>query len=115
MIEPYFNHINPNFPLWTRQSLEQQISSYQGDKTACAVSANNVILLALTAKFTKAVSKEPRDFPAQQASHSMESELAGPFITNARRAANNINMLLTPNLANIQALLSLVCSTPLHL
>ncbi|CAG9990391.1 unnamed protein product [Clonostachys byssicola] len=53
------------------------------------------------------MSKDPLDVITKQAFHSMESELAGPFITNARRAASNLKMLLAPHLANIQALLSL--------
>lgn len=108
MIGPYFDQINTTFPLWTRQGLRAQIGVYQAGHTACAVSANNVILLTLTAKFAQAVSQKPPKLSSEQTFSSMESELAGPFATNARRAARNTDRLLTPKLVNIQALLSLV-------
>lgn len=107
MIDPYFDQISPIFPLWTKQGLRAQIASYQAGHTACAVSANNVILLTLMGKFAQTIAPEASQLSLERTS-STESELAAPFVLNARRAAKNTNKLLTPNLPNIQALLSLV-------
>lgn len=115
MIGPYFEQINPTFPLWTGEGIRAQIALYQPGHTACAISANNIILLTLTAKFIRtASSKDSHSSPEEQLFSSIENELTGPFITNARRAAKNTDKLLAPKLANIQALLSLVCPIDLQ-
>ncbi|ORY70955.1 uncharacterized protein BCR38DRAFT_519454, partial [Pseudomassariella vexata] len=108
IFEPYFDQINPSFPIWTRQGLRAQIDSHRANDVACAISANNMIILTLVAKFVRAISRRPLESSAnEQTFSSMEAELARPFVTNARRATKSMDRLLAPKLVNIPALLSM--------
>ncbi|KAJ2988512.1 hypothetical protein NUW58_g3938 [Xylaria curta] len=107
MIEPYFDQVNPTFPIWTREGFRSKISQQQQGDVSYVVSANNIILLTLTAKFVRAMSRKTFDESNEQTFSSMELELVRPFVMNARRATEQMNLLSSPTLSNTQALLSL--------
>ncbi|KAI1126026.1 hypothetical protein F5Y10DRAFT_294143 [Nemania abortiva] len=107
MIEPYFDHLNPTFPIWTRQRFRNEINNYQTGNASYAVAANNIILLTLTAKFVRTMSRTELVNSNEDTFPSIEVELIKPFVTNARRAAEQMGRLSSPTLSNVQALLSL--------
>lgn len=111
MFEPYFEEINPTFPLWTHEGLRARISSPQAVQTACVISTN-MILLTLTARFDHPIAKRTSESPPGHSSPSLESELVKPFAINARRAAKNLDRFLAPRIEIVQTLLSLVRLTP---
>ncbi|KAJ3513130.1 hypothetical protein NM208_g15229 [Fusarium decemcellulare] len=113
MIGPYFEMVNPYMPLWTKEGFRRLMgsaaeSTNAADKRAYHVCANNLVLLTLQAKslHSRATSGNPcTDAPMAS---SIDGDLVRSFITNAKRALENVELLLlNPSLLSLQALLSL--------
>ncbi|KAJ5168929.1 uncharacterized protein N7482_004523 [Penicillium canariense] len=122
MMSCYFESFNPILPLWTREGFNKLASSceaqqHPGLKRVYAVSASNMILLTLTTKSLQAESerRSRSRSPNCNASSPMEGDFSRTFVTNARRAINNLELLVHPRIENIQALLSLCRVAQLHL
>lgn len=116
MLDLYFDTLNPYFPIWTKRRFSQLIGSVydqQGttNDRALIVCFNNVVLLTLMTKSRQALAKNSMHTPDQRGTSSMDTDLMDSFLKNAKRAFENIEILLQPRLINVQALLSLVCHT----
>lgn len=105
MIDPYFDFINPHFPIWGRASFQRQIdllsSQHARDPLramALGLCSNNIILLTLTARSSQ----------EEENTVSLNWDLASSFLSNAKQAIKSIDLLLQPRLINVQAILSLV-------
>lgn len=101
----YFDMLNDSFPMFSRNSIEELVkhcddSGNDNQDVASSLCFNNIILLALMAKVRRRLAQ---DVPAV-----MELELMKTFLENALAAFGNLESLLHPKLANVQALLSLV-------
>lgn len=108
LMGPFFETVNPHFPIWTSEVFcvlahKSKNNSEVPQDRAFAICANNLVILALTAKVlhTRATQLSHR-------SSSIEADLVKTFTENARRALVNVEQLLEPTLLNVQALLSLV-------
>lgn len=113
MIEPYFSTINPYFPIWTKKhfvrfSIASQYSKNPEQDRAYITCSNNLILMTLAATSLRSRSAQQAHFVHQSRSSSVDFDLIRTFLTNAKRAIKNIELLLSPHLINVQALLSLV-------
>lgn len=114
MIEPYFGMVNPHMPLWTKESFRRLMdsapeSSNASDKRAYDVCANNLVLLTLQAKSLHSRVISSRTRTEASGPSSIDMDLIRSFITNAKRALENVELLLlNPSLLTLQALLSLV-------
>ncbi|KAF5228430.1 hypothetical protein FAUST_11077 [Fusarium austroamericanum] len=112
MIEPYFAEVNPQLPIWTREQFSrmttalEQSSSPEQDMAAI-VCCNNLILMTMTVNSLR--SRWSRSFQTKHTyeASSVDSDITAGFLTNAKRAIKHIRLLLSPCLANVQALLSL--------
>jgi len=114
VIDPYFENINPAFPVWTKEEFRLLVKMSQESENviqdrAYVVSCNNLILLTLgpSSLQTCAMNNFASD-PLRKAV-SIDLDIAKSLITNAKRSITNIELLLSPRLLNLQALLSLVC------
>ncbi|KAF4981696.1 hypothetical protein FZEAL_2583 [Fusarium zealandicum] len=113
MIDPYFDMVNPHMPLWTKEGFRRLMnsagqSSSASDKRAYDVCANNLVLLTLQAKSLQ--SRAAPDLPCTEApaASSIDIDLVRSFIVNAKRALENVELLLlNPSLLTLQAFLSL--------
>jgi hypothetical protein len=114
MIEPYFEMVNPHMPLWTKESFRRLMesapeSSNASDKRAYDVCANNLVLLTLQAKSLHSKAVSSRTSTEASGASSIDMDLIRSFIANAKRALENVELLLlNPSLLTLQALLSLV-------
>ncbi|KAK2743553.1 hypothetical protein FQN57_004851 [Myotisia sp. PD_48] len=116
MIEPYFASINRKFPIWTKERFVRMATALQHSPSpeqdvASIVCCNNLILMTLTA--TSLSSRRGKSVHMQKFTRktsSIDSDLIAGFLTNAKRAFENIDQIVSPRLINVQALLSLVCS-----
>lgn len=113
MIEPYFATINPYFPIWTKErfvrfAIASQHSEDPEQDRAYVMCANNLILITLTATSLRSRSVQQARSSHRSLSSSVDIDLTRTFLTNAKRAIKNIELLLSPRLINVQALLSLV-------
>lgn len=114
MIEPYFEMVNPHIPLWSKGSFRRLMdsapeSSNASDKRAYDVCANNLVLLTLQAKSLHSRAVSSRTSTEASVASSIDMDLIRSFITNAKRALENVELLLlNPSLLTLQALLSLV-------
>ena len=111
MVEPYFNSINPHFPIWTAQSFKRMATALRHSVAdeqdlASIVSCNNMILMCLTA--SSASSRRGLGVRERNKTSSIDSDLITGFLRNAERAFDNIGQFLSSRLINVQALLSLV-------
>ncbi|KAI0104839.1 hypothetical protein GGR51DRAFT_560837 [Nemania sp. FL0031] len=106
-IEPYFEFLNPSFPIWAYPRFRDEIKHHQKGNASYIVAANNIILLTLTAKFVRTMSRAEHGDSSEEMFPLMEVELIQPFVTNARRATEQMGRLSSPTLSNIQAILSL--------
>lgn len=116
LIDPYFDTINPYFPIWTRKRFQHLVQkSKQGldgaHKRGFAVCANNLVILTLTAKVLHSRARNQQTAATSQSSCT-DSDLLKTFVRNAHRALANVEQLLRPTLINLQALLSLVRFPP---
>ncbi|KAL2683377.1 hypothetical protein Neosp_007847 [[Neocosmospora] mangrovei] len=113
MIEPYFEMVNPHMPLWTKESFRHLMesageSSNASDKRAYDVCANNLVLLTLQAKSLHSRAVSSRAGTEASGASSIDMDLIKSFIANAKRALENVELLLlNPSLLSLQALLSL--------
>ena len=114
MIEPYFEMVNPHMPLWTKESFRHLMDSASetsnaSDKRAYDVCANNLVLLTLQAKSLHSRAVSNRSSTEAPGASSIDMDLIKSFIANAKRALENVELLLlNPSLLSLQALLSLV-------
>ncbi|KAE8551010.1 hypothetical protein EYB25_007242 [Talaromyces marneffei] len=112
MIEPYFTTINHNFPIWTKERFNQlAIAMRQSESSekdlASIICCNNLILMALSANsLCSHRVKSPQIKQAQKIS-SIDFDVIEGFLTNAKRALNNLDQVVSPRVINVQALLSL--------
>lgn len=116
MIDPYFDMVNPHMPIWTKDGFRRLMESTgqlfdASKRRAYDVCANNLVLLTLQAKslHSRATSAHSLPFAERPATPSIDGDLIRSFIVNAKRALENVELLiLSPNLLSLQALLSLV-------
>ncbi|KAK7416534.1 hypothetical protein QQX98_005138 [Neonectria punicea] len=113
MIDPYFERVNPYMPIWTKEGFRSLMASVvestdASDKRAYDVCANSLVLLTLQAKslHSRAISNMPcTEAPAAS---SIDGDLIKSFIVNAKRALENVELLLlSPSLLSLQAIISL--------
>lgn len=106
----YFDTLNDSFPMFSRRHIEELIAAYSvsgncSQDAAYSLCCNNIILLTLMSN--------ARRYLAQDVPAVMELELLKTFLENALGAFGNLEALLYPRIANLQALLSLslVCQS----
>jgi hypothetical protein len=118
MIDPYFEMVNPHTPIWTKDGFRRLMSSSgqlfdASKRRAYDVCANNLVLLTLQAKSLHSrATSSTLSIPFSEAptASSIDGDLIKSFIVNAKRALENVELLLlSPSLLSLQALLSLVC------
>lgn len=121
MIESYFATINPRFPIWCKYSFTRMVSSFQNSlapeqEWASIVCCNNLILMTLTANAMRRTQQRSAPAANNTSNSSMDFDIITGFLTNAKRAVRNVDLLLAPSLNHVQALLSLVCTqlTPVY-
>ncbi|KAK6825641.1 hypothetical protein PG987_013135 [Apiospora arundinis] len=104
-IEGYLKHINPRTPIFDDAELRSAIDAhyseeYPRENSAWALIINNVVLLELGL-----------EIQATRVSHSnsrgMNDDILPSFLRNCDRAIGNLNTFMVPNLANVQALMTL--------
>lgn len=115
MIEPYFATINPHFPIWTKEQFNRMATALRQSTSpeqnaASIISCNNLILMTLTANSLRSRWGRPVQIKHAHKSSSIDFDVTTGFLTNAKRAIENIELVLSPRLVNVQALLSLVRS-----
>jgi hypothetical protein len=106
-LETYFACLSPFLPIYDRQSVASAIEGQYGPginspDPVWVISFNNILLQTLDARYsaaTRAGSITP---------NILEEELIKSLLLNYRRGYNNFERLLRPQLANVQALLSMV-------
>jgi len=113
MIDSYFAAINCYLPIWSKEHFRQLIdSAYTGkayiQDRAHVICFSNMVLLTLTAKSLQSRARSATQSTPRQAGSSMDFDLIKPFLANAKRALQSLELLLSPRLINVQALLSLV-------
>lgn len=115
MIEPYFENINPHFPIWSKEGFRKIMHSRRHSASpefdwASIVCCNNLILINLTADSVHSFQRKLNQSGTIANSHCVDYDLIAGFLTNAKRAIDNIGLLVVDlRLINLQALLSLVC------
>ncbi|KAK8107063.1 uncharacterized protein PG998_009076 [Apiospora kogelbergensis] len=104
-LEGYLKHINPRTPIFDDAELHNAIDAHYSEEhpkenSAWALIINNVVLLELGL-----------EIQATRASHSnsrgMNDDILPSFLRNCDRAIGNLNTFMVPNLANVQALMTL--------
>ncbi|KAK8054549.1 C6 transcription factor [Apiospora phragmitis] len=104
-IEGYLQHINPRTPIFDDAELHSAIEAHYREEhpkedSAWALIINNVVLLELGL-----------EIQATRAPHShsrgMNDDILPSFLRNCDRAIGNLNTFMVPNLANVQALMTL--------
>jgi hypothetical protein len=119
MIEPYFASVNPHFPIWQKEeficmvTMLRQSPSSERD-LASVICCNNLIIMAMSADSLCSNRGESMQNRQGTKVSSMNFDLIAGFLTNAERAIQNIDQLVSPRLINVQALLSLVRSNWIH-
>jgi hypothetical protein len=109
VIDPYFDNINPSFPIWTKEEFRRLIQTSQESSRAYIVSCNNLILLTLGPRSLQSCAMNNFASDPLRKAVSIDLDIAKSLLTNAKRSITNIELLLSPQLLNLQALLSLVC------
>lgn len=107
MMKTYFDTLNDSFPMFSRHNIEELMEHYDYEDSgnssqgiAYSLCFNNIIVLSLMAKARRSLAQ---DVPAV-----MELELLKTFLENALGAFGNLESLLQPKVANVQAFISLV-------
>ncbi|KAK8011945.1 hypothetical protein PG989_000205 [Apiospora arundinis] len=104
-IEGYLKHINPRMPIFDDAELHSAIDAhyseeYPKENSAWALIINNIVLLELGL-----------EIQATRVSHSnsrgMNDDILPSFLRNCDRAIGSLNTFMVPNLANVQALMTL--------
>lgn len=113
MIEPYFATVNPHFPIWTKQQIEEMAATLEESTSperdaATMICCNNLILMTLTANSLRSRWGKPLQTKHRRRHLSIDSDITAGFLMNAKRAIKHVELLLSPCLVNVQALLSLV-------
>ncbi|KAI0172148.1 hypothetical protein GGR52DRAFT_549200 [Hypoxylon sp. FL1284] len=110
MIEPYFEIVNPHFPIWTKESFVRMATTLEDQDLGLVVCSNNLIFMTLAANTSRGPSHQGKLRQAGEArngSSSINVDLMNGFLTNAKRGVEFAELLLSPRLINVQALLSL--------
>ncbi|KAI1379652.1 hypothetical protein F4677DRAFT_453142 [Hypoxylon crocopeplum] len=122
MIEPYFTSVNPHFPIWTKESFTQITAALQESDSSDqdlgqVVCSNNLILMTLAANLLHPPPKssKSRQSKSPHKSSSIDLDLIKGFLANAKRAIEHVDLLLSPRLINVQALLSLCVVAQEHM
>ncbi|KAL7627923.1 hypothetical protein AAE478_002118 [Parahypoxylon ruwenzoriense] len=122
MIEPYFAEINPHFPIWSKESFTRHVAALQeaehpGQDLARVVCSNNLILMALAANSLHPPPhpNKPRQSKAHRNTSTIDLDLTKGFLSNAKRAIEHAELLISPRLVNVQALLSLCVVAQEHM
>ncbi|KAI0152106.1 hypothetical protein F4776DRAFT_669924 [Hypoxylon sp. NC0597] len=122
MIEPYFANINPHFPIWTKESFMRIVAALQepdgsDQDLARIVCSNNLILMTLAANLSHPPTHQNklRRSKSTHRSSSIDLDLTKGFLANAKRAIEHAELLLSPRLINVQALLSLCVVAQEHM
>lgn len=115
MIEPYFAIHNQHFPIWRKEKFieianDLRHSASPEREHASIVCCNNLIFITLTANSLRSCRGRPTQSNYTCKRSSIDSDIIAGFLANAKRAIEHIELLLSPCLLNLQALLSLVCS-----
>lgn len=113
MIEPYFATVNPHFPIWTKQQIQEMAATLEQSTSperdaATMICCNNLILMTLTANSLHSRWGKPLQTKHRRRHLSIDSDITAGFLMNAKRAIKHAELLLSPCLVNVQALLSLV-------
>ncbi|KAI5868188.1 hypothetical protein GGS23DRAFT_544457 [Durotheca rogersii] len=122
MIEPYFATINPHFPIWSKESFIQhttalhELDSPERD-LAQVVCSNNLILMTLAPNSLHPPPHphKPNPSKAHRGSSTIDLDLTKGFLANAKRAIEHAELLISPRLINVQALLSLCVVAQEHM
>ena len=105
-VEPFFSNVNWLLPIFRKSTIAEYLhQTYNlGNEAdhARMLCLNNILLLGLNSNPTNQGQNATGD--------ALEAELIRPFQSNFRRGLNKLERLLEPGLANVQALLSMVCS-----
>ncbi|KAH0592688.1 hypothetical protein MHUMG1_09511 [Metarhizium humberi] len=120
MIEPYFATVNPHFPIWTKQQVEEMAATLEQSTSperdaATMICCNNLILMTLTANSLRSRWGKPLQSKHRRRHLSIDSDITAGFLMNAKRAIKHVELLLSPCLVNVQALLSLCIVAQEHL
>ncbi|KPM35678.1 hypothetical protein AK830_g10892 [Neonectria ditissima] len=113
MVDPYFEMVNPHMPIWTKDGFRSLMASVvdsadASDKRAYHVCANSLVLLTLQAKSLHSRTMPSMPGTEAPAASSIDVDLIKSFIVNAKRALENVELLLlSPSLLSLQAILSL--------
>jgi hypothetical protein len=106
---PFFEHINHILPVLTKDSFTEAVNRIYGSQPAkidvpWGLIFNNIILSTLPIH-SGLSSGHGGDSGGRM---KMVADLTRPFILNARRALARFDLLLSPRLENVQALISFV-------
>ncbi|KID84202.1 Transcription factor, fungi [Metarhizium guizhouense ARSEF 977] len=120
MIEPYFAAVNPHFPIWTKQQIQEMAATLEQSTSperdaATMICCNNLILMTLTANSLRSRWGKPLQTKHRRRHLSVDSDITAGFLMNAKRAIKHVELLLSPCLVNVQALLSLCMVAQEHL
>ncbi|KAI1417047.1 fungal-specific transcription factor domain-containing protein [Hypoxylon sp. FL1857] len=122
MVEPYFATINPHLPIWTKDSFVRIVTALQESDSSDqdlgqVVCSNNLVLMTLAANLSHPPphSDKLRRFRPIHKSSSIDQDLAKGFLASAKRAIRHAELLLSPRLINVQALLSLCVVAQEHM
>ncbi|KAI1776600.1 hypothetical protein F4818DRAFT_354047 [Hypoxylon cercidicola] len=122
MIEPYFVTVNPQLPIWTRESFMRvatalEENSLVNQDLGLVVCSNNLILMTLAANLSHASPQQDKSRQSKSAriGSSINLDLMNGFLANAKRAVEYAGLLLSPRLINVQALLSLCVVAQEHM
>lgn len=103
---PYFEHVNPLFPAWTQCGFQRLIHASHEEhddpwlSSIRDVAAKSMILLTLTAMM-------PSQSCGSLGIDEMDSTIH-TLVADLSRAINMLELFMSPRLANIQALVSMV-------
>ncbi|KAI1764142.1 hypothetical protein GGR53DRAFT_466698 [Hypoxylon sp. FL1150] len=122
MVEPYFDHLSPRIPLWTRKGFAKILSRAASSDGKCdratIMCVNNLFVLTLGAKRLSREMKKPspdhHGAASEQEKSPMEQVFLNTFLQNAKCALTRREQLSSPSLLNIQALLSLCLVAQQH-
>ncbi|KAH7372244.1 hypothetical protein BKA66DRAFT_443600 [Pyrenochaeta sp. MPI-SDFR-AT-0127] len=117
MIDPYFANHNQHLPIWRKEKFikmanDLRYSEFPERDHASIMCCNNLILLTLTADSLRSSRGRPAHTRKRS---SIDFDIAIGFLANAKQAIESIELLLSPGLLNLQALLSLCAVAQEHL
>jgi hypothetical protein len=106
MIESYFATIKPHFPIWTKEhfirlATASQESDFPDQDRAYIICSNDLILMALAANSLRSRPGKQVKSKRTRKTSSIDFDLTKSFLTNAKRAIENVELLLSPRLINV--------------